>query len=488
VVINAAELYKPCGRLKFNPMADLNPSKIVLLEADSSRRDFLKSAFLRWGYLPFVFEKESICLDNLASLAPDLVISGSCPSGNSIRFINSLKMIRYSLPVLLLVDDSSVEDYINTSGLTGIKVFSKNTSLNKFKRAVLQALDPQAEHGNDGNRPLIVGDSPEMLKIKKLIPKLGRSNEAIIIEGEPGTGKELLARAIHGHSNRRVNPFIKVNAVKLPYQLLGGELFGYQNCGAATLPRHKNGMLTIDDKKTLFIKEISAIPNWLQARISEYIEGGSHAFSPRDGNKSNTVDIRIIASTTRNLSSLVKKGLFRQDLFYRLNVLKVRIPPLRNRISDIPALTDFFFSKHCYQFGKSCKQLSPTTISGLCEYNWPGNLEELERLVEQIALSGQEKHVVQNLVENKEQSNLQPIVSPNYSIANSSGPADIKLFLQETKTYSLKSLRHEFATAIEKNLVNKALEFTNGNRKKAAAALNISYKSFLNKMKAFGIK
>ena len=143
-----------------------------------SRRDFLKSTFLKWGYIPFVFEKESICLDNLASLNPDLVISGSCSSDNALRFINSLKMIRYSLPVLLLADDCKLEEYINSSGFTGVRVYRKNTSLNKFRYAVLQALDPKASEGNDGARPLIVGDSPEILKIKKLIPKLGQSNEA----------------------------------------------------------------------------------------------------------------------------------------------------------------------------------------------------------------------------------------------------------------------------------------------------------------------
>ena len=469
-------------------MADINQYKIVLLEADSSRRDFLKSTFLRWGYIPFVFENESICLDNLASLNPDLVISGNCSLDNTIRFINSIKMIGYSLPVLLLADDSNVEDFISTSGFTGVWVFCKNTSLNNFRCAVLQALDSKVNKGNDGTCPLIVGDTPEIAKIKKLIPKFGQSNEAVIIEGEPGTGKELLARAIHSHSNRRNKPFIKVNAVKLPYQLLEGELFGNLNRGSAILPRHKNGILSVSDNATFFIKEISAIPNWLQAKISELLEGGSYSYNTRDGSNKNDVDIRIIASTTRNLSRLVKKGLFREDLFYRLNVLKTRIPPLRDRISDIPALTDFFSCKHCYEFERSYYQISSATISGFCEYNWPGNLEELEKIVEQIILCGHEKHVVQNLLKTWAQGSPQRKDPPDNIIDNGSGFSDMKTYLAEAQTFSLKSVRQEYTAAVEHNLVNKALVFTGGNRKKAAATLNISYKSFLNKMKAFGIK
>ena len=189
----------------------------------------------------------------------------------------------------------------------------------------------------------------------------------------------------------------------------------------------------------------------------------------------------------RNLSGLVKKGLFREDLFHRLNVLKVRIPPLRDRILDIPALTDFFFNKHGCEFDKSCHQISSATLSVLSEYSWPGNLKELEKIVEKITLSGQEEHAVQNLFETRAQGNLQPKGPPDNIIDNGSGLADIKTFLAETKTYTLKPVRQMFTAAVEKNLVYKALEFTGGNRKKAAAVLDISYKSLLNKMKSLGL-
>jgi len=468
-------------------MVDLNQSKIVVLEADSSRRDFLKSTFMKWGYIPFVFEKESICLDNLASLNPDLVISGSSTSDNTIRFINSLKMIRYSLPVLLMADDSIVQEYVNTSGFTGVRVFHNNTSLNEFRCAVLQALDQKTDEGSVSTRPLIVGNSPEVIKIKKLIPKIGQSNETVIIEGEPGTGKELLARTIHGHSYRRENPFIKVNAVRLPYQLLGGELFGHQNCGVTNLPRHKNGALAVNDSSTFFVKEISAIPNWLQAKISERLGDGSDLIDPKDGNTKNKVDIRIIASTTRNLSGLVKKGVFREDLYYRLNVLRLRIPPLRDRITDIPPLTDFFCCKHCFEFKKSNYPISAGTMSRFCDYHWPGNVKELETVIRQIVLSGNEEVVVGRLEKAKAKNRRQKGQQANIIVDNVSGLIDVKAFIQKTDTYSLKSVRHEYMVAIEKRLVGRALELAGGNRKKAAELLEISYKSLLNKMKSYSI-
>jgi DNA-binding NtrC family response regulator len=468
------------------PVVNLNQSKIVLLDADTSRRDFLKSTILKWGYIPFVFEKESNCLDNLASLNPDLVISGSCTSDNTLRFINSLKMIRLSLPVLLLADDISVQDHINTSGWTGVQVCQKNTSLNEFRCAVLKALDLMVDEESDVNRPLIVGMSPEVLRIKETIPKIGLSNEAVLIEGEPGTGKELVARIIHEHSDRRKNPFIKIDAITLPYQLLEGELFGYQNCRAAPLPRQNNGVLAAADNSTFFVREIGAVPSWLQAKFSWFLKNGFNTIDPKVGNNKNTVNVRIIASTTRNLSRLIKEGFFREDLLYRLNVLNIRIPPLRDRIADIPLLTDFFSYKFCCQLSKSNYQISSETISRFCQYNWPGNVKELEAVVAQIVQSGNEETVIAKLTQTGGENHSRRWQQGFNIIDKGNGLNEIIGFLKETETFALKSVRQKYKAAIEKNLVQKALESTGGNRKKAAEILEISYKSLLNKIKSFG--
>ena len=468
-------------------MASLNQYKIVLLETDQFRRDRFKSMILRWGYLPFVFENESICLDNLSSLDPDLVISGCKSSNNAIHVITSLKMIRHSLPLLILADDNIVQDYIDTNGFTDVLVFRRNASPIEFKSAVLKAIGPETNERGDFARPLIIGNSPEMINIKKLIPKFHQCREAVLIEGEPGTGKELFARSIHGYSEQSDNQFIKVNATKLPYQLLDRELFGYQKCEMADFPRHKKGVFAVASRGTLFIKEVSQIPKFLQAKIAILFEQDSYPVNSFGQNKKNTANVRIIASTSKDLLSLVKKGLFLEELYYRLNVLRVTIPPLRNRIEDIPLLTDYFSCKQCHEFCKSIYQISSATKSAFCKHVWPGNVRELETVVKRLILCGNEEHVVKNTIRSDSKYKI-----PEWEQVHDIGDrinvyADVKLYIEKSDTYSLKKLRRKYMLAIEQRLIGKALEIVKGNRRKAAELLEISYKSLLNKMKSINI-
>lgn len=465
-------------------MPTKQPHKIVLLETDQTRRDHLKSVILRLGFKPFSFDNELICLDNLLPLEPDLVISGILPTENTVSFINSLKLINYGLPVLLISGDSHLQEYISINGFSDIKVAANSISPDEIKALIMQALDDSENELFDFSMPLIVGNSPEIVKLKKLIPKINQTDEAVLINGEPGTGKELFARSIHKHSDRKSQPFIKVNAVRLPYRLLEDELFGNNN-NSFDLPRHKKGALAAAQASTLFLKEISAIPEFLQVKLLQLLGNGTHSAFTKSMKKS--LDVRVIASTTKDLANLVAKNLFRKDLYYRLNVLSLTIPPLRDRVADIPSLTDFFCYKHCFEFGRSCFQISSQTKERFCEYHWPGNLRELENAVKNIVLVGDEEHLLKRLFASEavccnKQGNTQHEITEFFG-----GILDIGLYLSRTKNYSLRLIQGQFVERVEKKLIKKGLETTNWNRKKAAELLGISYKSLLNKLKLYNI-
>ena len=466
-------------------MPNNNPHKIVLLDADKPQRDYLKSAILQWGYRPFSFDNEYICLENILPLNPDLLISGNLGTQNTISFINSLKMIKYDLPVLLLCGDKIVQDYLYTNGFSDIRVIEENTASNEFKKLLMRSLDTSNRKIRNGNLPFIVGNSPDIVKLRKLIPKVNQTEEAILIQGEPGTGKELLARTIHEHSDRKNLPFIKVNAVSLPYRLLENELFGSHQPEVPDFPRHKNGTLVAIPRCTLFLKQVGVIPESFQSKLLQFVGVGAPSQS-KDSNN-DKVSVRIIASTNRNLESLAMKKLFRKDLYYRMNVLTLKIPPLRRRIDDIPALTDFFCYKHCIEFGHSFFQISSHAKNRLCDYHWPGNISELENVVKNIVIMGDEDHVLEKLFSAVHINRLSYDVGCNKPNEIINDLLDIKSYLQKTNNYSLKAISGQFAVKAERFLIRKVLSITNWNRKKAAELLEISYKSLLNKLKLYNI-
>ena len=466
-------------------MLNNQPYKIVLVEADHVRRDHLKSSIQRWGFKPFSFDNELTCLDNISPLNPDLIISGSLATENTLSFINSLKMINYSLPVLLLSSDRQIDDLISINGLSEIRVARKNISIDEIKELILQTLEGLHPGISECTMPLIIGNSPEIVKLKKQIPKINQTNEPILLRGEPGTGKELFAKAIYKYSDRKNQPYIKVNSLRLPYRLLENELFGHNHRVSSDFPRHKNGALAAAQKCTLFMKEIGAIPESLQVKLLQLISRDS--ISPSFGSSDKPIDVRIIASTTQDLSRLTNKNQFRKDLYYRLNVLALRIPPLRARVADIPLLTDFFCNKYCFEFSRSFFRISSRTKTRFCDYHWPGNVRQLENFVRNIVLVGDEELLVRQLFSTNAASQTKQGYVKDESCDSDNGFPDIGLYLQGTNSYSLRSIRRQFTAKAEMNLIRKVLGVTNWNRKKAAVLLGISYKSLLNKLKLYNI-
>jgi two-component system response regulator AtoC len=391
-------------------------------------------------------------------------------------------MVKYNLPVLILSTDNIVQDFINNNGFDDVTVIKDKIASVELKTAVKKILEINSLDHDYFECPLIVGNCPEILKIKEQIPKLTHSQGSVLVLGEKGTGKALFAKVIHNRSDRQNKPFVKVNTVELPYRLLEGELFGYDPETLAGLQRNKNGMLAAADNGTLYFEDIGALPVSLQAKLLQIVEDGYYL--KRDTDEKEKVDVRIIASATTDIDLLVEREKFRKDLYYRLNVFRINIPPLRHRVDDIPQLSDYFADKYCIEFGKSHYELSKETKAAFCKYNWPGNVSELERLVRIAVLQGDEKIILEDL--RLKNNNDKP---PNHdqTIGSFIEPSDIEKYLRNIKNLSLKEISKVVMKQTEKKVMIKVLEYTNWNRKKAADILEISYKSLLNKIKSYNL-
>lgn len=455
--------------------------KIIILEADLDRRDYLRSIISGWGYVPFCFENETICLDNLTPLNPDLVISGPLPLERVSRFIYTLKMINPSLPVLIVSNDHAFQDYIDTNGFVDVKLVNISFEPFEIKAAIRSILDNRLSNRSYQDYPMIIGISSEMVKIKKTVLELSRLKETVFIQGETGTGKELVAKAIHFRSDRKSKPFVKVDCAAISRELFESELFGYRSFFGTQ--KDKKGKFEIANKGTIFLDEIGLIPATVQARLLQLVDENS--IEKLEAETEDTMDVRIIAATNTNPDLLVEKGEFRKDLYYRLNVISIKVPSLRNRIKDIPLLTDFFTGKFCGEFGKSYYKLSQKTKNIFCNYHWPGNVRELKNLVKAIVLLNTEENMLEKHFIHNKDNKFHKLINSCENIYPLVELRDLKFYMQDLKNFSLKDICGEFLARVEKKLIKKALENSSGNRKKTAMMLGISYKSLLNKIKEY---
>jgi len=322
--------------------------------------------------------------------------------------------------------------------------------------------------------PSIVGINPEIVKIKEMIPELSSSNKTILLKGEKGTGKELIAKAIQQKSIRRENPFVKVNCSALTNEMSENELLGRNANPFKDLNKHGNGIFSVADTGTLFFDQIEQLPPAYQAELLLYLEENGMAKNVARAEEKN--DARVISSTSADLEALVKKGTFLKNLYNRLNVVSIIIPPLRYRLEDIPFLSDFFSNKYCAELGKTNYRLSQKTKSIFFSYHWPGNILELENLVKGAVALGNEDNLINQLNKQKR------IDGYTHHLAELT---DMDKHLEGSGDLPLKDICREINAQAEQKLMKQALERTNWNRKKAAIILNISYKSMLNKIKEY---
>jgi two-component system response regulator AtoC len=318
---------------------------------------------------------------------------------------------------------------------------------------------------------IFIYTSDKMHRIKEIIDQIADTDVTVLIQGESGVGKEVVARSIHLNSFRRERPFVKVNCAALPQELLESELFGYEKGAFTGAYRQKPGKFELANGGTVFLDEISEISLSLQGKLLQVLQ--DREFSRLGGKKDIRVDVRVLVATNKNMEEGVKSGRFREDLYYRLNVVNITVPSLRERKEEIPIFVEYFLDKFSKKYQKKAVPLSDKMINALSQHRWSGNVRELENVIQRFVVLGNENAIIEELT---------PVIQED------SVPGNNKRIIPAKKVWpSLKEVHQEALKKAECETILKALEMTNWNRKKAADILNISYKALLYKIKETGL-
>jgi len=314
---------------------------------------------------------------------------------------------------------------------------------------------------------IFIYTSDKMQRIKEIIDQIANTDVTVLIQGESGVGKEVVARSIHLNSFRKERPFVKVNCAALPQELLESELFGYEKGAFTGAYRQKQGRFELANGGTIFLDEISEMSLSLQGKLLQVLQ--DREFSRLGGKKDIRVDVRVLVATNKNIEEGIKNGQFREDLYYRLNVVNITIPPLRERREEIPIFVEYFLDKFGKKYGRKASPLSDKTTKALSEHHWVGNVRELENVVQRLVVLGNEETITEELTPATKEEPL---------------PEKKKKVAPVKKIWpSLKEVHQEAIRKAESEMILEALEMTNWNRKKAANKLNISYKALLYKIK-----
>ncbi len=357
---------------------------------------------------------------------------------------------------------------------------------------------------------LLLGHGDKMLEVRELIDRVADTDVTVLVRGESGTGKELVARAIHAASLRRDKPFVKVNCAALPTELLESELFGFERGAFTGAVQQKPGKFEFANQGTMFLDEISEMPPSLQAKLLHVLQDGE--FSRLGGRHDVQVDVRVVAATNRDLEGAVADGQFREDLFFRLNVVCITLPPLRQRREEIPLLAEYFIQKYAEHYNRPPLALQQDTLHLLVGYAWPGNVRELENMVKRMVVLGTDVPIRREITQALAQrplvtgpipalvaNRLDTPVPPDATAAGEAGiaapveaagapassvpAARTDAAPDPMAPCSLKEIARHAAREAERELIARTLQHTRWNRREAAEILGISYKALLYKIK-----
>ena len=454
-------------------------ANILVVDDDQGMREFLEIMLTREGYRATVAANAEKALGHCRKEQYDLVITDlKMPGDDGIEFIKKLKDISPETMVILITAYASGETAVTAMEEGAYDYIEKGFDVEDLKTTVRNALAKKGIKKDDalfikeaqdalcfGN---IMGKSKEILKVYSSINKVADANVNVLILGESGTGKELVAMAIHENSSRKNMPFVVINCGGIPENLLESELFGYMKGSFTGAHLDKPGLFEIARGGTIFLDEIAELPPVLQVKLLRVVQ--EKTFRRIGGAENIKVDIRIVSATNRDLEKRVREGAFREDLFYRLNVIPLHIPPLRKRREDIPLLTRYFIDKYSREFGKEPKTMSAYALDLLMEYPFPGNIRELENIIERSIVLEQSNIILpENLVL---AGNIQPGAYVNDDIDIPSEGIDLS----------------EEVAKLEKQLIEKALEKARGSKIKTAELLRVSADSLRYRIEKLGIE
>lgn len=441
---------------------------ILLIEDEKLMRVTLEDALKSAGYEVVSFETGTEALRSLKSSPADVVVTDvRLPDIDGINILKEITRMN-DAQVIVMTAFGTIKDAVNAMKLGAFDYITKPFSLDEFLLLIERALDVKKLRDEnirlkkDLSRyyglPNIIGGSAEMKKVFSLLERVSGSDSTILILGESGTGKELIATTIHYQSKRKDKPLIKVNCAAMPEGLIESELFGHEKGAFTGAIKRKPGRFELADRGTIFLDEIADLPLSTQSKILRVIQ--ERTFERVGGTETLNADVRIIAATNKNIEDEVKKKRFREDLYYRLNVIPVILPPLRDRKEDIPLLIDSFLEKCKNKLSKNI-HFSRDAIGALLEYDYPGNVRELENIIERCSTLA-----VSDVVEKDS--------LPSFILKKTDGG----------KQPSLSSV----ASEAEKEYIIRTLKAAKGNKTKASEILGISRKTLWEKINAYGIE
>lgn len=452
----------------------LNGSRVLVADDEANARRALEILLRKLGCEVFSAPDAKAALDILTQTPVDLLITDlNMPGMSGLELLTALRNDGHNFPVIVVTAYGTVENAVAAMKLGAFDFIIRPLDVDQVEIVIRRALEVQRVHQenvflrDEMNKDWgeFVGQCPSMQKIYELIRQAGPSKASIFIIGETGTGKELVARAIHSNSGRR-GLFVPINCAAIPADILESELFGYVRGAFTGAHKDRIGKFELAHEGTLFLDEITEMNPSIQAKLLRVLQEST--VDRLGSNHSIEIDIRIIAATNRDPLGAVQAGRLREDLYYRINVLGIQLPPLRERREDIPLLARHFLEKYRRSLGGDALILSNEATQALIAYAWPGNIRELENMMERAVVLSQGTEVdIRHLP--------QEILSTEGSVIQASAV--------ETEDMNLEAC----VAKLEKRLVNKALAESAGNKAKAARLLQISERTLWYKIKKYGL-